>query len=126
MKQIITIFSSHRFYCLALVVFRRGLPFAHVFSHKSNSIGCLYSLQVFVSDNDIYWIESVERPNVIRVTSTGKEKILFNGIPDWVYEGKCLYSGIFYKVIIFYKVNKYLLLIRRVRMLSYTLCSHKR
>jgi hypothetical protein len=32
-------------------------------------------------------MESVEHPNVVRVTSTGKEKILFNGVPDWVYEG---------------------------------------
>ena len=48
--------------------------------------------QVFVSDNDIYWIESVERPNAIRITSTGEEKIMFNGIPDWVYEGWCVCS----------------------------------
>ena len=43
--------------------------------------------KVFVSDNDIYWIESIDRPNAVRVTSTGEDKILFNGIPDWVYEG---------------------------------------
>lgn len=41
-----------------------------------------------MSDNDIYWIESVEQPRAVRITSTGEDKIMFNGIPDWVYEGK--------------------------------------
>ena len=46
---------------------------------------------MFVSDNDIFWIESIEHPNnPVRVTLTGEEKIMFNGIPDWVYEGECL------------------------------------
>ena len=46
------------------------------------------SVQVFVSENDVYWMESIERPNAVRITSNGKKRIMFNGIPDWVYEGK--------------------------------------
>jgi hypothetical protein len=47
-----------------------------------------------VSDNDIYWIESIEHPSAMRVTSTGEEKIMFNGIPDWVYEGEYAMSSV--------------------------------
>ncbi|XP_028393051.1 dipeptidyl peptidase 4-like isoform X2 [Dendronephthya gigantea] len=51
--------------------------------NKGNSL-------VFVSDNDVYWIKSIEQPNAVRITSNGKKKIMFNGIPDWVYEEEIL------------------------------------
>ena len=47
---------------------------------------------VVVYMNDIYFITDVERPeSFVRVTSNGKSGVVFNGIPDWLYEGKsCL------------------------------------
>ena len=39
--------------------------------------------------NDIYYIADVERPeSFVRVTSGGKGGVVFNGIPDWLYEGE--------------------------------------
>ena len=44
-------------------------------------------LQGFVQDNNIYWLDSIEG-NLHTITDNGKENELFNGVPDWVYEGK--------------------------------------
>ena len=44
---------------------------------------------VVVYRNDIYHMADVERPqSFVRVTSSGKDGVVFNGIPDWLYEGK--------------------------------------
>lgn len=43
---------------------------------------------VYVYNNDIYYISTPE--NVInpqRITSDGVEGVIYNGVPDWVYEG---------------------------------------
>ena len=43
---------------------------------------------VIVFRNDIYYIADIEKlENFVRVTSSGKDGIIFNGIPDWLYEG---------------------------------------
>lgn len=40
--------------------------------------------------NDMYYIANVQLPlpDSVRLTTTGKEHLLFNGVPDWVYQGK--------------------------------------
>ena len=47
-----------------------------------------HSLAVVV-DNDLYFIQdaSVEGGNAKRLTETGREGLIFNGIADWLYEG---------------------------------------
>ena len=47
------------------------------------------NFQTFVYDNDLFY-QKDPFTTATRVTHTGKKKIIFNGIPDWVYEGKCL------------------------------------
>ena len=47
---------------------------------------------VVVYKNDIHYIADVERPeSFVRVTSSGKNGVFFNGIPDWLYEGKVFF-----------------------------------
>lgn len=43
---------------------------------------------VYVLKNDIYYIPSPDRvlyPE--RITDDGVEGVIYNGVPDWVYEG---------------------------------------
>jgi hypothetical protein len=42
----------------------------------------------FVYRNDIYYKSSALASHVYRVTNTGRQGVVFNGIPDWLYEGK--------------------------------------
>ena len=42
---------------------------------------------VFVIENDIYYRLSPRDPKVYRVTNTGQPGTIFNGVPDWLYEG---------------------------------------
>lgn len=43
----------------------------------------------YVQDNDIYHAVFKAGKNALRrVTKSGKPGIVFNGIPDWVYEGE--------------------------------------
>jgi len=42
----------------------------------------------FVYGNDIYYKTSAATTHVYRVTNTGQQDVVFNGIPDWLYEGK--------------------------------------
>ena len=42
---------------------------------------------VYVFENDIYYLPKVTG-DAIRLTYTGSEHTVFNGVPDWVYEGK--------------------------------------
>jgi hypothetical protein len=42
----------------------------------------------FVYRNDIYYKTSALTSLVYRVTNTGRPGVVFNGVPDWLYEGK--------------------------------------
>jgi dipeptidyl-peptidase-4 len=42
----------------------------------------------FVYRNAIYYKTSAMTSHVYRVTNTGRPGIVFNGVPDWLYEGK--------------------------------------
>jgi len=48
---------------------------------------CFYPfLQIFIFENNIYYRATVENRS-IRLVSTGKEGVIFNGLSDWLYEG---------------------------------------
>lgn len=43
---------------------------------------------VMVLDNDIYYKASgAAQARVVRLTASGKQGVVFNGVPDWLYEG---------------------------------------
>ena len=42
---------------------------------------------VYVNENDIYFRPLADVAHEIRLTNDGKGGVIFNGIPDWVYEG---------------------------------------
>lgn len=42
---------------------------------------------VFVSRNNIFYRANVSQKNVVAITSDGALGHVYNGIPDWVYEG---------------------------------------
>ena len=43
---------------------------------------------VWVENNDIYLIKDLTDPtNVTQITNNGEMNKIFNGVPDWVYEG---------------------------------------
>lgn len=44
----------------------------------------------FVYDNDIYYKPKVEKDLVCRITNTGRRGVVFNGVPDWLYENEIL------------------------------------
>ncbi|XP_028049203.2 venom dipeptidyl peptidase 4 isoform X2 [Monomorium pharaonis] len=49
---------------------------------------------VYVLDNDIYHMNFNRDQNVVRrLTTNGKPKIVYNGIPDWIYEEEVFSSG---------------------------------
>ncbi|RZF49249.1 hypothetical protein LSTR_LSTR002870 [Laodelphax striatellus] len=41
---------------------------------------------VYVQENDLYYLEKPDSPNPIRLTTTGKPGIVFNGVCDFAYE----------------------------------------
>lgn len=48
-----------------------------------------------MQQNDVYYRKSMLNISVsdaYRVTDTGIEDEIFNGVPDWVFEGRCLSS----------------------------------
>lgn len=44
----------------------------------------------FVYANNIYYKTNVTTDEVIQLTTDGVFTVLYNGVPDWVYEGKTL------------------------------------
>ncbi|CAH1126725.1 unnamed protein product [Ceutorhynchus assimilis] len=47
----------------------------------------------FVYNNDIYYKPKVEKDLVCRITNTGQSNLIFNGVPDWLYENEILRSS---------------------------------
>lgn len=43
---------------------------------------------MYIYGNNIYYMPDISSAP-IQLTSSGVEGVIFNGIPDWVYEGKC-------------------------------------
>ena len=53
---------------------------------------CSYTVQAMVIDYDIYLVDaSSPSTEPVAVTTGGTETGVYNGIPDWVYEGERLY-----------------------------------
>lgn len=50
------------------------------------------SNQIFIFENNIYYCAHVGK-QAIRVVSTGKEGVIFNGLSDWLYEGRTQHLG---------------------------------
>lgn len=51
---------------------------------------CFSSIfQIFIFENNIYYRATVGNRS-IRLVSSGKEGVIFNGLSDWLYEGKNL------------------------------------
>ncbi|KAJ9585651.1 hypothetical protein L9F63_002551, partial [Diploptera punctata] len=48
---------------------------------------------VYVYDNDIYFLRTLGSDGKTRLTYTGVPGIIYNGVPDWVYEEEVLGSG---------------------------------
>lgn len=51
------------------------------------SFSFFLSNQIFIFENNIYYCAHVGK-QAIRVVSTGKEGVIFNGLSDWLYEGR--------------------------------------
>lgn len=51
------------------------------------SLYASYLIQIYIFENNIYYQPDVKSSS-LRLTSSGKEGIIFNGIADWLYEGK--------------------------------------
>lgn len=47
---------------------------------------CALPPQIYIFENNIYYQSDV-KSNSLRLTSSGKEGVIFNGIADWLYEG---------------------------------------
>ncbi|TRZ04038.1 hypothetical protein DNTS_006377 [Danionella cerebrum] len=47
---------------------------------------------IFIFENNIYYRATVENRS-IRLVSTGKEGVIFNGLSDWLYEGGRAFAG---------------------------------
>ena len=43
---------------------------------------------VIVVDNNIYVKQSPSDEDDIRITDTGKPDLIYNGVPDWLYQGE--------------------------------------
>ncbi len=56
-------------------------------SHFDCSVFVFLSISLdFIFENNIYYRATVENRS-IRLVSTGKESVIFNGLSDWLYEG---------------------------------------
>lgn len=52
-------------------------------------LGNTTSLTIVI-DNDIYVRQSPANEEDIRITYTGRPDLIYNGIPDWLYQGNVL------------------------------------
>lgn len=66
---------------------------------------------IIVADNDIYLRQSPTDEEDIRVTNTGYQNVIYNGVPDWLYQGKRNYFIIIIfsliRIEILFSVNKF-------------------
>ncbi|KAF6718477.1 Inactive dipeptidyl peptidase 10, partial [Oryzias melastigma] len=52
---------------------------------------CGENPQIYIFENNIYYQSDV-RSNSLRITSSGMEEVIFNGLADWLYEEEILNS----------------------------------
>ena len=46
-------------------------------------------LQVLVQGNNIFYKSHISSSHLINITENGKADEIYNGVTDWLYEGKC-------------------------------------
>lgn len=51
--------------------------------------------QIGVANNDIYYLEDIDGKNYEQLTSDGAADVIYNGVPDWLYEGIFCYFSKF-------------------------------
>lgn len=76
-------------YSLTLTVLRFPFLFFWNFNTlclSSDYFSSLCLLQIYIFENNIYYQSDVKSIS-LRLTSSGKEEVIFNGIADWLYEG---------------------------------------
>lgn len=60
-------------------------------------------IQAIVYGWDLWYIDfDAASPALIRITEDGEENKVYNGIPDWVYEGKINFCYSLYKKLLVY------------------------
>lgn len=63
---------------------------AKTYENKPTSLtvwGAVENSMFYVVDNNIYYKSGVTS-NATKLTHDGYERVIYNGVPDWVYEGK--------------------------------------
>ena len=55
-----------------------------MFQFKKTSI---IFFQIVVVNNNVYYLEDIDGDEYEQLTSDGETDVIFNGIPDWLYEG---------------------------------------
>lgn len=48
---------------------------------------------IVVIDNDLYLRQSPSDEEDFRITTTGQLDLIYNGIPDWLYQGKASFRS---------------------------------
>lgn len=69
-----------------LRLWRKLWDHAWVWVHNQHLHYLLFPLQIYIFENNIYYQSDV-RSNSLRITSSGMEGVIFNGLADWLYEG---------------------------------------
>lgn len=66
-------------------------------------------LQAYVWNNNVY-IKASPAAEPVQITHNGEENKIFNGIPDWVYEGNCqAYFTLHYNVKTLFYFNYFII-----------------
>lgn len=95
LEQILCVFKVIIQWMFCLGSLKSGTCFTAMkrFSSISSFVTlCVLSLQVYIFENNIYYQSDV-KSNSLRLTSSGKDGVIFNGIADWLYEGThCAFS----------------------------------
>lgn len=63
------------------------MPICRLQQERFTFRSLFFPSQIFIFENNIYYRSTVESRS-IRLVSTGKEGSIFNGLSDWLYEGK--------------------------------------
>jgi len=61
-------------------------------SNSERLVTCMSITKVYVQYNDIYYLREPINGELLQVTYDGYLDIdrIYNGVPDWVYEGKSI------------------------------------
>ena len=58
-------------------------------NHLTASLHIFYMyFQIYVQENNIYYLKDIKSEDSLEITTDGEIDQIYNGIPDWLYEGK--------------------------------------